>query len=173
MNSILWTPKTNGPLCRPPSPSRVRLHSIRRSRINSSNFFKKSSPLPVEIYSEPPDPMQTSFSRPITSSDLGLDPSEKENEIRCPRCQSKKPLQDFAKGKSRGSNRLNNIDTDRSESFKECSKCRAKRRLSQGKANGLRSKANEEAKRKSLKCSTWEETLSMIDAGFAPTIDQY
>src|SRR5277367_3794373 len=157
----------------PPSPPHVHLHSICRSRFNSSNFFKMLSPLPFQIYSEAHDPMPTSFSDQITSFDLGLNPSEKENEHRCPRCKSKRPLQEFFKSHVRGSNRLNNIDTDGSKRFKECNKCRANRRVSQGKANVARHEANEEAKCKSLGCYTWEETLSMIDVGFAHKTAQY
>jgi len=155
-----------GPLFHLPSLPRVLLHSLRRPHIQSSNFFNMSSLSTVEIYSEPPDAIQANLSGPITISNLGLDASEKENERCCRRCKRQKPLQEFAKSKSRGSNSLNDIDTDGSRLQKECNTCLAKRKVSQGKANAVRRKGNEKAKSKLLDCYTWEETLAMIDAGF-------
>ena len=110
------------------------------------------------------------MSGPITSFDLGSDSPEKENTIRCPVVRVIKPLQDFAKNPSCGSNRLNSIDTDGSNCFKTCNKCRVNRKNSQAKANTARGDTNEKekAKRQSLESITWEETLRMIDAGFAP-----
>ena len=114
------------------------------------------------------------MSRPITSSDFGLDPAEKENAIRCRRCENFKPLQDFAKNKSRGRNGLDNIDANGlPDIWKECNKCRAKRRDSQAKANAARRASNEKVKSQSHEFFTWGETLRMIDAGFAPIIAEF
>jgi poly(3-hydroxybutyrate) depolymerase len=74
----------------------------------------------------------------------------------------------------RGCNGLDNIDANGSPNvWKECNKCRAKWTDSQAKTNAARRASNEKAKSQSLEFYTWEETLHMIDAGFAPIIAEF
>jgi len=113
--------------------------------------------------------MQSGISRPITSSDVGSDQAEKENVIRCSRCMRYQPPHAFAKAKSRGNN-SGNIDNNGSGCYTTCNKCRGNpmRKQRQAEKNAARHEANEAAKRQLLETITWEDTLRMIDAGFAP-----
>jgi hypothetical protein len=115
--------------------------------------------------------MQSSISRPIALSDVGSDQAEKENTTRCSRCKRYKLPHAFAKAKSRGNN-SGNIDSNESGCYTTCYECRNNpmEKERQAKKIADRREVKEAAKRLLLKTITWEDTLRMIDAGFAPNI---